>query len=276
MRNKAFEDYSPKHLDKLRMILADIYTAFGDISENLYLVGGLVPDLLVKNKLPYLKEYLGTLDIDLAIKFAISQKAKYKDFYKILRKLGFEKQKTDDGLDVMNHSFIKYESGYKPIIIDLITDDNLEPAADKLKEIATDVDAVKFRGVYLVFDDFIIRDISQEQKKAIQVKIPNIIPFLTLKAFAYSDESRADAKDAYDIWYTLVNFQDGPISVREELLKYKGNKDVIDAFKAIYYHFDSEVSAGTRDIADILVERYGLERTFANKEIISPFAILKA
>ena len=68
MRNKAFDDYSPEYLGKLRHILVDIYSAFGGISENLYLVGGLVPDLLVKNKLSYLREYLGTLDINLAAK----------------------------------------------------------------------------------------------------------------------------------------------------------------------------------------------------------------
>ncbi len=276
MRNKAFEDYSPEHLGKLKHILADIYAAFGGISEELYLVGGLVPDLLVKNKLSYLKEYLGTLDIDLAIKFAVSQKVKYKDFYKILRSLGFEKQKTADGMEVMNHSFIRYEGGYKSIIIDLIIDDHFEPAADKLKEIAPDVDAVKFRGVYLVFNDFIVRDIGQNRKKTIQVKIPNIIPFLTLKAFAYSDEENRAAKDAYDIWYTVVNFQDGPISVREELLKYKSNKDVKDAFKAIYRYFDSETSAGTKDVVNILVQRYGLQRVFANKEVVSPIKNLKA
>jgi hypothetical protein len=276
MRNKALKGYSPEHLGKLRHILADIYAAFGGISENLYLVGGLVPDLLVKNKLPYLKEYLGTLDIDLAIKFAVSQKGKYKDFYGILRSLGFEKQKTADGLDVMNHSFIRYESGYKPVVIDLITDDNFRPLADKLKEIAPDVDAVKFRGVYLVFNDFIVKDIGHAQKKAIQVKVPNIIPFLALKAFAYSDEENRAAKDAYDIWYTIVNFKDGPISVREELSKYKSNKDVKDAFKAIYRHFDSETSAGTKDVANILVKRYGLERVLANNEILSPIKNLKA
>ena len=164
MRNKAFEDYSPEHLGRLKHMLAGIYSAFGGISENLYLVGGLVPDLLVKNKLPYLKEYLGTLDIDLAIKFAVSQKPKYKDFYKILRSIGFEKQKTVDGTDVMNHSFIKHESGYKPIVMDLITDDN----------------------------------------------------------------------------------------------------------------FDSEISEGTKDVASILVKRYGLERVFANKEIVFPIKNLKA
>lgn len=139
MRSKELEYYSPIHLSKLRRVLADIYTAFGDVSENLYLVGGLVPDILVKNKLSYLKEYLGTMDIDLAVKFAVCEKGKYKSLYNILRSVGFEKQKTDDGLDVMNHSFIKYESGYKPIVLDLITDNKFAPAADKLRPLKNPV-----------------------------------------------------------------------------------------------------------------------------------------
>ena len=275
MRNKTLDDYSPAHLGRLRYILAEIYEAFGGISENLYLVGGLVPDLLVSNKLTYLKEYLGTLDIDLAIKFVASQRGKYKDFYRIIRSLGFEKQKTTDGLDAMNHSFIKHEGGYQPIVIDLIIDDKFKPLSDKLKEIAPNVDAVKFRGVYLVFNDFIVREVIQKHKKSIQIKVPNVIPFLTLKAFAYSDEENRDAKDAYDIWYTIVNFKNGPVSVKEELLNYKGNKDVKDGFKAICRYFDNESSIGTKDVANILVTRYGLERTFANKEIIVPIKNLK-
>ncbi|OGW78015.1 MAG: hypothetical protein A3C51_01715 [Omnitrophica bacterium RIFCSPHIGHO2_02_FULL_46_20] len=276
MREKAFEDYSPEHLDRLKYMLSDIYAAFGKISGDLYLVGGLVPDLLVKNKLPYLREYLGTLDIDLALKFAVSQSGRYKDFYKILRFLGFEKQKTADGMGVMSHSFIKYEGGYKPVVIDLITDDKLEPVSDKIKEISPDVEAVKFRGVYLVFDDFVIRDLKRERKKTAQVKIPNIIPFLALKAFAYSNEENRASKDAYDIWYTIVNFKDGPVSVRKELSKYKSNKDVKDAFRAIRGYFDSEASAGTKDVANILVKRYGLKRVFANREIVFPIRMLKS
>lgn len=276
MRDKSFDEYSSAHLRTLRRVLAGMHSALGNIWQDLYLVGGLVPDLLVKNKLAYLKEYLGTLDIDLAVKFAVAGKGKYKNLYKILRSAGFEKQKTADGADVMNHSFIKYSSGYKPIIIDLIIDDRFKPAADKLKEIAPGVDAVKFRGVYLVFDDFIVRDIGSDRKKMVQVKIPNIIPFLTLKAFAYSDEENRSAKDAFDIWYVVVNFKDGPISVREELSKYKNNKDVADAFKAIHRHFNNEASSGTRDVANILVNRYGLERALANREITSPVRNLKA
>jgi hypothetical protein len=276
MRNKPFEYYSPIHLGKLRRVLADIYTAFGDVSENLYLVGGLVPDLLVKNKLSYLREYLGTLDIDLAIKFAVSEKGKYRNLYNILRSIGFEKQKTDDGRDVMNHSFIKYGSGYKPIVLDLITDDKFKPAADKLKEIAPNVDAVKFRGVYLVFKDFITVDLGMAgTKKSVRIKIPNIIPFLTLKAFAYSDEENRAAKDAYDIWYTIVNFKDGPVSVKEEISKYKGNKETADALKVIRRDFDNETSSGTKDVVNILVTRYGLDRALAFKEVMYPIRSLK-
>jgi hypothetical protein len=133
MRDKAFEHYSPIHTGALRRVLAELYAALGDVSEDLYLVGGLVPDLLVRNKLPYLKEYLGTLDIDLAIKFAVSGRGRYENMYADLRSLGFEKQKTPDGRDVMNHSFIRYERGFEPIVLDLIMDDRFEPAADKLK-----------------------------------------------------------------------------------------------------------------------------------------------
>lgn len=275
MRKKSFDEYSSAHLRILRTTLAGLFAALGDISKDLYLVGGLVPDLLVNNKLPYIREYLGTLDIDLAIHFTVSRKAVYVDLYKILRSLGFEKQKTSDGGDVMNHSFIRYESGYKPVIIDLITDDRLDPAADKLKEIAPNVDAAKFRGVYLVFDDYIEIDLGDAKDGPAPVKIPNVIPFLTLKSFAYLDEDNRSSKDAYDMWYTIVNYNDGPISVKEELKKYKNNKDVADAFRAIRRHFRDESSIGTKDVSDILVMRYGLERAFAVREVISPISQIR-
>ena len=270
MRTKDFDDYSAQHLERLKDILVDIYLGFGKLSESLYLVGGLVPGLLVKNKLPYLKEYLGTLDIDLAIKFAVGSKSKFRDFYKYIKAMGFEKQKTPDGMDFMSHSFIKYKSGYKPTVLDFLIDDKIEPKADRLKEIAPNVEAVKFKGVYLVFDDFVIMPIKRGNHKQVGIRITNVIPFLTLKTFAYMNEENRLAKDAFDIWYTIVNFKDGPDSVREELQKYKKNKDVSEAFDSIRRLFADETSFGTKDVSKILVERYGLQMNFANREVISP------
>lgn len=271
MRRKIITDYVPGNIKSLKLMLADIFAGLGSLSGKFYLAGGLVPAFLVTNKLEYLKEYLGTLDIDLAVEIALEHPSQLEGLYSRLRALGFEKQRTDDGLDLMSHSFIKHGKRPGSVILDLIIDDGFEPKADKLKEISPNVEAAKFRGVYLVFRDFLIKEIEQESGKIVKVKIPNIIPFLALKAFTYADPDNGTAKDAFDIWYTVVNYKSGPDSVKEELLKYKENSDALDAFRAIRVFFKAESSKGTKDVARILTERYGLSMSLANREILSPF-----
>jgi len=94
MRHKIISDYIPGNTVPLKRMLADIYAGLGSLSDKFYLVGGLVPAFLVTNKLDYLKEYLGTLDIDLAVEIAVDQSPDIKDLYACLRGQGFEKQKT--------------------------------------------------------------------------------------------------------------------------------------------------------------------------------------
>lgn len=267
MRHKIISDYIPGNTAPLKRMLADIYAGLGSSSDKFYLVGGLVPAFLVTNKLDYLKEYLGTLDIDLAVEIAVDQSQDIKDLYVRLRAQGFEKQKTDDGLDLMSHSFVKHLSAENLVVLDLIIDDRFEPKADKLKEISPNVEAAKFRGVYLVFKDFLVKESK--------IKIPNIIPFLTLKSFAYADPDNGTAKDAFDIWYSVVNYEAGPDSVNKELLKYTDNSDVRDAFSAIKRFFKDESSQGTKDVTSILTTRYGLSMPLANREVLSPLNKLK-
>lgn len=275
MRRKIFEDYLPAGMGPLKIILADIYLSLGGVSRNLYLVGGLVPEFLVTNKLSYLREYLGTLDIDLAVELAVEGNIQFEDFYDKLRGLGFEKQKTDDGLDFMSHSFVKHEPGNREVVLDLIVDDKFEPQADKLKEISPNVEAAKFRGVSLVFADYLSRDIKGSKGEITTIKIANLIPFITLKSFTYVDPDNGSAKDAFDIWYTIVNYGEGPNSVNREVSRYRDNADVQAALKAIKEVFNDESSQGTKDVVDILVKRYGLDRSSANREVISPLRLVK-
>lgn len=271
MRKKDIGGYSSSHLARLKDVLTELSTGFGGLWKNFYLVGGLVPDLLVTNKLPYLKEHLGTLDIDLAVEFAVDKRSDFAGCYKEIQALGFVKQKTADGTEAMSHTFIRHKGGYESIELDLIVDDSFDPKADKLVEIARDVEAVKFRGVYLVFEDFIRRYLKGKNGANIEIKISSIIPFLTLKSFAYLDAENRLAKDVFDIWYTVVNFEDGPDSVKRELLRYKGNRDVEDAFDGIKPLLSSESAPGVKNIVEILINHYGLERARANKEVIYPF-----
>lgn len=123
----------------------------------------------------------------------------------------------------------------------------------------------------MVFEDFLVRQIKMRGKHPLEIKIPNIIPFLTLKLFAYADRVSRLAKDAFDIWYVLVNYKEGPDSVKKELKKYKDNTDVKEAFKVIPALFGEETSEGVRDVVNILARRYGLDIDFARREVFAPF-----
>ena len=163
----------------------------------------------------------------------------------------------------------------KIIYLDLIVDDKFEPQADKLKEISPNVEAVKFRGVSLVFADYLRCEIKGSRREITTIKIANVVPFITLKSFAYLDPDNGSAKDAFDIWYTIVNYEEGPDSVNKELSRYRDNPDVKNALKATKEFFSDESSQGTKDVVDILVRRYGLDRPRANREVISPLRLIK-
>lgn len=270
MRKKTIEEYSSRALNILKGELFELYHGLGALADNLYLIGGLACDLLVKNKLPYLTEYLGTTDIDLAVRFVGKISPAPESLYDILRELNFERDKAKDGSDLLSHSFIK-RVGPFPVVVDLITDAQIPPESDKLVELAPRVDAVKFRGVYLVFNDYIKREIRRGEE-VIRIKIPGIVPFITLKAFAYDNEH--DPKDAYDIWYSVSNFEEGPKSVLEELKEYEDNQEVKDALKIIKRMFAHAASYGIIDVCNILTGRYNLERGRSENEVITPFSII--
>lgn len=69
----------------------------------------------------------------------------------------------------------------------------------------------------------------------------------------------------------IVNYKEGPDSVRKELIKYKDNSDVKEAFKVIPALFKEETSEGVRDVVNILAQRYGLDISFARREVFTPF-----
>ncbi|MFA6383926.1 MAG: nucleotidyl transferase AbiEii/AbiGii toxin family protein [Candidatus Omnitrophota bacterium] len=269
MSEKPIDEYSCRAITILKDELFELYQGLGEFSDSLFLVGGLACDLLVKNKLPYLSEYLGTLDIDLAVRFVGSVSSAPESLYRMLRGLEFERNMLSDGSDLMNHSFIKSD-GQTRIELDLIADARIPPVKDKLVEISPRVDAAKFKGVYLVFEDYLVRVIRKADRQ-IGIKIPNIVPFITLKAFAYADEQRHDPKDAYDLWYSVANYGEGPESVIKELLRYRGNEDVKEARRIIKGIFAAETSSGTSDVCRILTRRYNLGRARALNEVLMLF-----
>src|SRR5207245_1210482 len=76
--------------------------------------------------------------------------------------------------------------------------------------------ALKIPGAHLVTTDYIPVEITAElldgRGTATEtVRVAGIVPFIVLKALAYDD--RFEEKDAYDVVYCLMYYDEGPTAV---------------------------------------------------------------
>ena len=73
--------------------------------------------------------------------------------------------------------------------------------------------AFNVRGANLARDDFIECDIEGERldgggQSRVTVQVANVLPYAVLKILAFQD--RHENKDAYDLVFTLLNYEGGP------------------------------------------------------------------
>ncbi len=74
-------------------------TRLGDLLDDIVVVGGLVPYLLVdqQNLPPGLEPHAGTMDLDMGLALAILKGERYRELGRRLRDAGFEPEVNDQG-----------------------------------------------------------------------------------------------------------------------------------------------------------------------------------
>ena len=71
-------DYTPDLTETARETLLYIATTLGDLSDQIVLVGGLVPSLIVPEK-PDVPPHVGTMDVDLALSLGLLNSQRYTE-----------------------------------------------------------------------------------------------------------------------------------------------------------------------------------------------------
>jgi hypothetical protein len=79
-RRIATAAYSPAQLERVRATCLYVATKLGDLLDDVVVVGGLVPSLIIdQNKLTAGAEpHLGTLDLDLGLALALLEGERYR------------------------------------------------------------------------------------------------------------------------------------------------------------------------------------------------------
>ena len=178
-------------------------TRLGDLLDDIVVVGGLVPYLLVdqQNLPPGLEPHAGTMDLDMGLALAILNGERYRELGRRLRDAGFEPEVNDQG----NKKLQTWTVGTPhPVTVDFLIPPIKETdEGGVLRHFESDLAAIVTPGLELAFKDRRWQELSGRIPSGAWAtrKIPVCGPgaFTVLKALAFGN--RAENKDAFDLFY---------------------------------------------------------------------------
>lgn len=197
--------YVPTAVERVRMVLLFIASKLGDLMDDIVVVGGLVPYLLVDQQgLPGPRRHVGTMDLDLGLSLAVLDDERYREVSSRLRAEGFRpEEKLDGGIRRQTWSL---GEGRERVTVDFLIQPNRQGATPgKLTQIEADFAAITVEGLELAFVGRRAITLSgalpNGSRLTRRVRVCGPGAFVVLKAMAF--HLRGENKDAYDLFYTL-------------------------------------------------------------------------
>ena len=199
----AADGYDPAQSAHVRATCLYVATKLGDLLEEVVVVGGLVPYLLVdQDDLPAGSDsHSGTMDLDMGLSLAILNDEHYRQLSERLRDAGFR-------ADVNERGNLRLQTWVLPGPPTVKVDFLMPPTTDTadgqlLLHIESDLAAIITPGLDLAFKDKRWTELSCRvpsgafATRSIPVCGPGA--FTVLKALAFGN--RTENKDAYDLFY---------------------------------------------------------------------------
>ena len=199
----TWDGYGSEDLVLVRQVCLYLATRLGDLLEDIAVVGGLAPSLLVDQDslFPGMEPHAGTRDLDLALALPVLARERYQALRGRLQGAGFAPDVTRDG----NLTFQRWvKASGRSIEVDFLVQPSLgEDRGGSLRHIETDLAAVITPGLRLAFLDrcwITLSGVTSFGEQVIRT-IPVCGPgaFTVLKALAFGN--RGENKDAYDLFY---------------------------------------------------------------------------
>ncbi|MXZ26199.1 MAG: hypothetical protein F4Y80_15350 [Caldilineaceae bacterium SB0665_bin_21] len=231
------DGYDVEQLDRVRQTCIHMATKLGDLLDEIVVIGGLVPYLLIdQENLPSgLEPHAGTMDLDMGLVLAILNRERYRELGIRLRDAGFQPDVNDQG----NRRFQSWTTGgAHPVEVDfLIPHTDEMDKGNRILHIECDLAAIVTPGLELAFQDRCRKELSGTTPSGAWAtrNIPVCGPgaFTVLKALAF--HNRTANKDAYDLFYVWSGI--GIPKVAEHLAVLLPNPYIDDALSVIETDF---------------------------------------
>lgn len=249
-------EYRPEQVILVHKTCLYVATKLGDLLDELVVVGGLVPSLLIpKKSLPQdVDLHIGTMDLDLGLTLALLDAKRYENLTERLRRAGFGPDTNEEGNSTFQRWKIELSKDMKVTIDFVIPPSLVNDVGGKLRNIEKDFAAVITPGLQLAFRDR--QKISIEGQTILGGKARREMwvcgpgAFVVLKALAFG--TRGENKDSYDLYYMIRNYGNGIEDVYKCLAPLLGDQDSQKALEILKRDFSDLDKIGPLAVAKFL------------------------
>lgn len=248
------DGYRSEQVDLVRATCLYVATKLGDLMDDLVVVGGLVPSLLIdpEGLARGTNPHVGTLDLDVGLAVALLDQGRYRTITERLRRAGFSQDVNAEGNPTRQRWKIE---GVGRVTVDfLISPTQPGDAGGTLRNIEADFAAVIAPGLHLAFRDRRHVHLSGRtimgEDAARDVWVCGPGAYVVLKALAFA--SRGENKDAYDLFYVVRNFGSGIEDIAECLRPLLNDPAGSEAMAILRRDFLDHNGLGPRRVAEFL------------------------
>lgn len=232
-----------------------VATKLGDIMDELVVIGGLVPSLLIDqdNLRKGTDAHMGTMDLDVGLTLALLSEGRYRTLTERLRRAGFEQDVNEEGNPTRQRwKIVRTEK----VTIDFLIQPSLPgDRGGKLRDIEPGFAAVIAPGLNLAFQDRERITLSgqtiMDEQATREVWVCGPGAYVVLKSLAF--RLRGENKDAYDLYYIVRNYGADVDDVASRLKPLLGDPSAKQAINILIEDFQAHDSVGPRRVAEFIM-----------------------
>lgn len=255
-------DYTSDAVEAARSVLLGLTHLLGEYRDDIVVVGGMVPSLLLAEANP---PHVGTLDVDLALNHRRFQESGYKTVQELLLSRGYQ---PDEEQPFVFRRIVTVNDRDITVEVDLLAGEYGGTGRGRRTQNVQDVRPRKARGCDLAFENSVEVKLEGKLpgggKDSNSIRVAAIVPFLIMKGMALRD--RLKEKDAYDIYYCVRNYPGGLDALTEEFHPHIGNKLVQEGLKCIREKFASPTHIGPKHVVDFEMVEGRQERDLLQRD----------
>lgn len=235
-------DYDERGVKAVRSVLVELAQVLGAWRLKFVIVGGAVPWLLLPDADP---AHVGTLDIDLDLDPDALSDGEYATLVEALEKSGYERDV--DGLKQFQlRRWVKVDDG-EPVgvVVDLLMPRDVR--GDRNRPVLVEglrVQGADGAGVALSHNTLVKIEgpMPDGRRNQVELLVATIPAFLVMKGHALA--GRDKKKDAYDIYFSIRNFDGGPARLAAECAELMSDKVSREGYGYIASKFRDEDDFG--------------------------------